>query len=225
MSDGQALLLGWYDTNPAYQPELDLWHSREHLPERAALPGFLTVERFRSLRDLGRYFLLFRVTNIEVFASDPYLRVLNNPTEWTRKMMPGVLNMNRTLCTVAGRAGGGFGSILHTIKCSPERSVRATFATWLRDEAFPAALASVGVVRVELAIANPEASRLKTRDQGLRGKPDEVADWVILVEAYSESGLEALGDSAPLSCREIEVRGATVTGRESFRLAHLISSR
>jgi hypothetical protein len=162
--------------------------------------------------------LLFRVTSIEVFVSEPYLKVLNNPTEWTRKMMPGVLNMNRTLCTVAGRGGGGFGSILHTIKCSPEPNRRGAFATWLSEEAFPAALAGVGVIRVELAIADQAASRLKTRDQGLRGKPDEIADWVVLVEAYSESGLEAFGDSAPLSGREIEVHGATVTGRSHSSL-------
>jgi hypothetical protein len=38
MSDGQALLIGWYDTNPAYQPELDSWHSKEHMPE--SVPRF-----------------------------------------------------------------------------------------------------------------------------------------------------------------------------------------
>jgi hypothetical protein len=224
MPEGQALLIGWYDTDPAYQPELDAWHSKEHMPERAALPGFLTAQRFRSLRDPGRYCVLYRVTGIEVFVSEPYLNVLNNPTEWTRKMMPGVRDMNRTLCAVAERRGGGFGSILHTIKCSPPPDGRHAFVGWLSEEAFPAALTGVGVVKVELAIADQDASRLKTQDQGLRGKPDEIADWVVLVEAYSVDEREASGISGPLSDLEIEVRGATVTERESFQLVHLISS-
>jgi hypothetical protein len=224
MPNGQGLLIGWYDTNPAYQPELDLWHSKEHMPQRAALTGFLTAHRYRSMRNAGRYCVLYRTTSIEVFVSDAYLNVLNTPTEWTRKMMPGVLEMNRTLCTVVERRGGGFGSILHTIKCSPKPDGRAAFTGWLSAEAFPAALAEVGVIRVELAIADQEASRLKTQDQGLRGKPDEIADWVILVESYSEAGLHAFGDASPLSGREIEAHGAAVTERESFQLVHLILS-
>ena len=55
MSEGHGLFVGWYDTDPSYQPELDLWHSKEHMPERAELPGFLTLSvigRCATLNDI-----------------------------------------------------------------------------------------------------------------------------------------------------------------------------
>ena len=224
MSEGQGLFVGWYDTDPSYQPELDLWHSKEHMPERARLPGFLTAQRYKSLCDSNRYCVLYRADSVEAFVSRPYLDVLNSPTEWTRKMMPGVLNLNRTLCQVVQRGGEGFGGVLVTVKCSPAPEARIAFSEWLSEEAFPASLAEFGIVRLELAIADQEASRLKTREQELRQKPDEIADWVLLVEAYSEGASEAFGDPGPLSRSEIEAHGAKVSDLDSFRLVHLISS-
>jgi hypothetical protein len=224
MPEGEGLLIGWYDTDPGCQPELDFWHSAEHMPQRAALPGFLTCHRYRSLRGPNRYCVRYRTTGIAAFASEAYLGVLNNPTEWTRKMMPGVRDMNRTLCTIAISRGRGFGGILHTVQCSPVPGARAAFAGWLGEEAFPATLSRPGIVRLELAIADREASRLKTRDQDLRGEPDAVADWVILVEAYTEDALGAASGPSPLSARDLEAHGATVTDAESFQLVHLIHS-
>jgi hypothetical protein len=224
MPDGQGLLIGWYDINPGYQPELDQWHSQEHMPERARLPGFLTAARYRSLRRTDRYCLLFRTTGIDAFGSKPYLDVLNNPTAWTRKMMPGVLSMNRSLCRVAESRGGGFGGMLHTMKCSPAPDERVAFADWLSEEAFPAILSIFGIVRLELAIADQDASRLKTRDQDLRQRPDEIADWVVVMETYTEEALGALSESALLAAREFEAHGATAMEVESFQLVHLISS-
>jgi hypothetical protein len=54
------------------------------------------------------------------------------------------------------------------------------------------------VVGAHLLRGDPEASGAKTEEKALRGTPDAVADWVLLVDAIEPATLESLrkGDLA-----------------------------
>jgi hypothetical protein len=221
MTTGQGLFVAWYDTDPSFQPELDRWHSKEHMLERVVLPGFRTGQRYTSLDEQWRYCVLYRADDVRTFVSKPYLQVLNNPTEWTRKMMPGIRNLNRSLCSIILDAGVGFGNILHTIQFSPSTTAVSDFLNWIDDAAIPEVLAEPGAVRLTLAIADRAVSQTKTKEQTLRAQPDMVSDWVLLVEGYAESAVNRAGR---LLSGSMEEHGGHSSIGQTFRLNHLLVS-
>lgn len=76
---GQSAVVIWSDmADPAAH---DLWHSREHLPERVAIPGFLRARRCVTLvADAPRYFVLYELKDAAIVTSPAYLARLNQPT-------------------------------------------------------------------------------------------------------------------------------------------------
>jgi hypothetical protein len=221
MTTGEGLFVAWYDTDPAFQPELDRWHSKEHMPERVRLPGFLTGQRYRGLDEQRHYCVLYRTDDVRTFVSEPYLQVLNNPTEWTRRMMPGFRNLNRSLCSVVREAGSGFGNILHTIQFSPAPTRESGVLNWIDDVAIPTVLAEPGAVRLALAISNKAITRTKTNEQALRAQPDAISDWILLIESYTEPSTNQAWRSLTES---IEEHGGHSPVGRTFQLSHLLVS-
>ena len=49
---GNAAVAMWWDIAPEVRAEWEDWHTREHMPERLAIPGFLRGTRW--IADSGR---------------------------------------------------------------------------------------------------------------------------------------------------------------------------
>lgn len=80
----KALLLVLVDPPPTLEEELNDWYDLEHLPERAALPGFETAQRYTSLGDGPRYAAFYDLTDLDALQSDGYLAVSGaNFSPWT----------------------------------------------------------------------------------------------------------------------------------------------
>src|SRR5260370_42588595 len=90
---GRAAIAMWWDIAPEVKSEWEDWHSREHMPERLAIPGFLRGTRWIALSGEPFYFVLYETAELSTITSGPYLERLNNPTPWSRKMMPHHRNM------------------------------------------------------------------------------------------------------------------------------------
>ncbi len=174
MTKGNGIFVAWYDADPAYQPGLDQWHSVEHMPERVGLSGFLTGQRYVSVADPAHYCVIYRVDAVETLVSAPYLQVLNNPTALTRRMMPGIRNLNRSLCSVVRDVGDGFGRALLTLQFSPEQEASA-LESWLINDAFGAMADEPGIVRLTLAVADKAISGVGSGEKMLRAQPDAVS--------------------------------------------------
>ena len=109
---GQGVLAIWHTITPEGEPEYWRWHDREHIPERVGVPGFLRGRRYRSLERSLDYLDLYEVEDAETLRSAPYLARLNDPTPWTRRMVPHFLNTLRIGYRVAASAGRGQGGVL-----------------------------------------------------------------------------------------------------------------
>jgi hypothetical protein len=222
MATGQGLLVAWYDADPAFQPELDQWHAKEHMPERVNLPGFLTGQRYADWDKEGSYCVLYRTVDVRTFVSERYLQVLNNPTEWTRRIMPGVRNLNRSLCSISREVGEGFGNILHTFQLSPPPNAEAEFLKWIDEFAIPAVFSDPHSVRLTLAASDKEISRTKTNEQALRSQPDAVSDWIMLIETYgTRAAVTAPWETFSASLSRLGINNPI--GR-TFHLSHLLVS-
>jgi hypothetical protein len=156
---GQSAVVIWSDmADPAAH---DLWHSREHLPERVAIPGFLRARRCVTLvADAPRYFVLYELKDAAILTSPAYLARLNQPTPWTAKTMESVRALSRTLCGVAASHGDGVGAHLMAIRLTPQASRTQELQTRL-DDLLPKLAQQPGLVGAHLlqreqAVARPD---------------------------------------------------------------------
>lgn len=95
-----ALLALWNDVDPAVEAGYEDWHAREHVPERCTVPGILWGWRYRHARGaaMPRYLTLYGLRDPQVLDSEPYLRLLREPTPASRRMRPALRNVSRWVC-------------------------------------------------------------------------------------------------------------------------------
>ncbi|WP_309086174.1 DUF4286 family protein [Chelativorans sp.] len=110
---GTAFIALWNGVDPERAAEYNIWHTREHVPERLSVPGMCSARRYRRLQGpLHEYFTLYDLEDTGVLASEAYRHLLENPTEWSRSMRPSFRGFFRLCCTREASYGGGLGSIL-----------------------------------------------------------------------------------------------------------------
>jgi hypothetical protein len=195
---GKAAVAMWWDIAPGMKAEFEDWHSHEHMPERLALPGFLRGSRWIAASGEPSYFVLYEAANLAVLTTGRYMERLNDPTPWSRKMMPHHRNMVRSLCEVRASFGRGIAQALAT----PRLQVAADALARLPGRK--------GLTVAHLLEARPMGSMAQTTEQKIRGA-DAEADWVTLIGGYDI-------DAVAAASREVAPRAETRIYRLSFCL-------
>ncbi|MBI5276840.1 MAG: hypothetical protein HY854_10305 [Burkholderiales bacterium] len=173
---GPAALAMWWDMAPGRLAEFEHWHSTEHFPERLAIAGFRRASRWLAADGGEGVFVLYELQSHAVLSSPGYARSLNQPTPWSRQMMPHHRNMVRTQCHVVASQGAG---------------VAGYAATFRLPHAPPAALGSrPGITGVHV-LRHEAPAMPATTEQQIRGADAEAA-WVMVVTGYSPEALRAL---------------------------------
>ena len=187
---GKGCFVAWYDLQPGQDADHDHWHTHEHMIERVAIPGFLRGFRYRSLSGSPRTCVIYQAEEVETLNSPAYLERLNDPTPWSTDTLQKMTGMNRTMCTVAASHGLGIGGYLLTIQLSAEPGQEDDLRGWLSDHALLGFAARAGLCGAHLLIGDRAVSDTPTQEKELRGAPDAIADWVVLVEGYDRTAVE-----------------------------------
>ena len=117
MAEPPAFLALWNDFTRGREAEYDTWHTREHLPERVAAPGFLSGRRYVDpAHPTHRWFTLYEVTGLAAFETPPYRDLLSNPTPWSAAMRDGFSHFLRVPCQEVAAAGYGIGAGLAVLR-------------------------------------------------------------------------------------------------------------
>lgn len=187
---GEAFLAVWNDVPPDLEEEFNVWYLREHMPERAGVPGFLGGRRYIDWeRDFHRYFALYPTRTIGVLNGPDYLARLNAPSPWTQKMFPGLLNYVRGACRILVSRSEGVGGFIATIRLSLSEAERG-----LEKSAATAAAAEIhgldGVTGVHIGVVDPEVTGAPSAERQLR-TAEESFDAVVLVETVSRQSATA----------------------------------
>jgi len=216
LAGGGAICI-WNDITPEGRDEFYAWHLHEHMPERAAIPGFRRGRRYVGLdaATSPEFFTLYETETAEVQTSAPYLARLNAPTEWTRRATSAFRNTARALSRVEASLGPGAGGLLGTIRFAVAAGREADAAGLIADEALPAAAALPQVTGAHLCRTDLGASALKTTESRGRDDIGAAPSWVILVEACNEAPLDrALADLAAALAPVLD--GPVLIGRYRF---------
>lgn len=177
---GAAMVLS-FDIEPEAVDEHDDWHTREHLPERLSISGFLRGSRWKTAEGGPRYMVLYEVADLGVLGSAGYLERLNNPTPWTQKMMKSYRGMRRGFCRVAASRGAGLGGSATLVRFTPAPQREAALRDWLVEQVLPGLAALAGVASAQLLQA--AGTPAMTAEQQIRGR-DKDFGWVLLATGY-----------------------------------------
>lgn len=113
---GTGFLALWNDIEPARDAEYNLWHTREHVPERVSVPGILSGRRYVADASPHRYFTLYELDSPAVLETAPYKHLVDNPSPWSRSMRPDFRSFLRHPCATLASIGRGLGGAITTVR-------------------------------------------------------------------------------------------------------------
>jgi hypothetical protein len=125
---GEGFMIIWHDIKAESESDYHLWHTREHMPERLAVPGFLRGRRGVDWnRDKYRYLTLYEGESPKTLGTPEYILRLNNPTPRSLKIQPAFYNFVRSACAIVATVGRGVGGTIATFRVPFDGTPRPAF--------------------------------------------------------------------------------------------------
>ncbi len=181
---GTGAVAIWHNLLPEAKGEFYQWHNREHMPERMAIPGFKRGRRYLAVKGAPAYFNLYEADTVATVGGEAYVHALNNPTNWTRKVVASFRDVARSTCDVRFSAGIGDGGYIHTICLTSDDGIVGKL---------PALLPMEGISAVHFLVTDVATSTIATREKAARPDGTAVPTHIILIEGVSAAHVETAG--------------------------------
>jgi hypothetical protein len=176
-----AMLAIWSDVTREQETDYLHWLTREHTAERVSIPGFEAVRVFRAdLTEACRYLILYDLAAPAVLTSPAYMARLNEPTPWSRRVMPMLRNFARGGGPVRAACGTGSGGYLLPLRLARPAGMAGSL--------LEALVAEERVCAARLLDVDQAGSGLPTNEKALRGGDGSFAG-LLLIEAVDADTL------------------------------------
>lgn len=210
---GAAVLAIWNGIKPEAEDEFVRWHVQEHIPERVGLAGFLRGRRYVAVSGHPKYFNFYETADTGVLSSPTYLARLNAPTAWTKSVVSHFTDTSRTICHRVFSRGFGDGAAVMTLQLLTEAD-RHAFVRKL-ETISQNLLLSPGIVAVHLLEGDASGGAQQTAEKALRDRPDDTAEWILLIEGIGAERLTAL-DAEDVLSTALLAAGASAAMRKGI---------
>ena len=185
---GKGALLNWGGVLPKHDFDYNLWHSLEHMSERMSVKGFLRAFRCVGLKgtnDNDKYFMMYDVKNKDILSSKQYLNRLNNPTDWTSKILSKYVYPSRAICEVIKTKSltTGLSGFFVTIRYLAKSNEIKKFYN-ISD----LIMSKNGNLSIHCFQSDKKISLLKTKEKAIRssqGNEDEIIDYAVVIECLN----------------------------------------
>lgn len=150
----------WVSIPDRIRSEFERWHNVEHTTDRVGLPGYWIGRRWRALPDASGeelraptdYLALYEVDDSEVLRQPAYLGQLNEPTEWSRRMLAPTFDVERAIYELVmshGEEPALDAPYLLAVRVNPPAGPdgEAELLDWYREEHLPRLGAVEGTLR------------------------------------------------------------------------------
>lgn len=195
-----GIIVIWNDILPESRDDFLAWHSREHIPERVSIPGFVRGQRWYGADAAPQYLTLYTTTDTGVLTSQAYLDRLNNPTPWTRRSVAAFRNTARAAGSLAWESSRGCGGVILTARFDLVPDVANQLVAQLAGGVLDDLVHAAGVARVRLAVSAVSASQLQTAERAVRSGDVREPALTLLVEGFdSASALQRVFQDATSS--------------------------
>jgi hypothetical protein len=186
---GKAVLAVWNNVDPAHEREFNDWYLHQHVAERVGAPGFLRGRRYRAMEGTPRYFAFYETVDEAALRAPSYTSLLENPTDWTRKVMPSFRDTERSICLPTGSLGSGIGAAATAVHFRPKPGQEAALRARITGELLPRLMAMPEIVAAHLWEVADDGTARANAEIALRGEPDKEIGWVIVIEATEPDAL------------------------------------
>lgn len=217
---GQGAITIWQDALPEARAEFFEWHNREHIAERVGIAGFLRARRWVAIDGAPEFFTLYETADAQVHTSAGYLERLNNPSPWTRRFAPNMVNNIRSLCRVAYSIGAGQGGLLVALRYDVTLASAQAQLQLLTEKILPQLVEQPGITGVHLCLADKAASSIQTEEKKSRPQAALVPTWVILVEGAADRASLLAACSEALADQVLTAAGAYGIARGLYQLQY-----
>lgn len=199
MRTGEGFLVVLSDVKAKDEEDYVAWLTTEHVQERLGIPGFCGVRIFRKpIPDGHQYLIWYRLRDADVVDSDEYVRRLNSPTEWSRRIMPILQNFGRGGGSVVASEGAGTGSRVAATAFQRRPSNTLEVIAGLK--------ATPGVEAVHLLLTDSEKSAIQTNERNLRTS-DNSFGGLLVIESNDENALQMATKMVPVEFADGNVVG------------------
>ncbi len=203
-----GIIVIWNDILPQSREDFLEWHSREHIPERVAIPGFQRGQRWFGETSAPQYLTIYSTTDPAVLTSAAYLERLNNPTPWTRQSVAAFRNTSRAAGMLAWQSSALTGGTILTARIDMDLGDSALRVQRWSTGALAVAARAGGVARIRVAVSSAGASRVATAERAVRVGDQVEPQAAILMEGFGSAqqlraafAAAALGDPILASAR------------------------
>jgi hypothetical protein len=157
-----ALLFVVTDLDPAHEAAANRWYDGRHVPQRQALPGFLSAKRYELIAgahpgQIGpKYAALYAMTSPDALKTPEYKALSQLPiqSDEDREILTYFRNNMRCVMTqisdtVSPDAKAfGVAQVLNAVGLQPHPGYEEEYNAWYDDEHIPFIIAVAGVLRV-----------------------------------------------------------------------------
>ena len=204
--EGRGFVVIWNGISPGREADFKAWHREEHMPERLAIPGFISGTRWRADDARQNYFTLYTLEGPEVAHSDRYISRLNDPTPWTRRVMAGFRENSRCV-----------GAFERSLGALPSERVAVARLQYVSAESegklwAERTMAIAGVVGYHLGRADAAATSLATTER--QGRDVREPAGMVIVALDSDADAAAVVDGLKTVLTGVQLEAVAVFNRE-----------
>ncbi|MCB1341508.1 MAG: hypothetical protein KDK24_10695 [Pseudooceanicola sp.] len=170
----------WCEIAPQDLADYRAWLTREHIADRTVLPGILGVRLFESPDNACAHFILYATQSPDVLRGPAYRAVLDNPSPWTRAIMPKFGPFDRALGRQVLKLGNGVGAHV----CAWRIGAATPDLTQLARALQPLVGAD-GVVSLRLFALDRDSTDRHSEEKTMRGGAEGDFDLLLCAEAMT----------------------------------------
>lgn len=197
---GQGFLAIWCEIGAGDLVDYHNWQTQEHIADRIYSQGFLGARLFTSVDDPCAHFFLYATENPSVLRSPSYMHILDNPSPWTRRLMPKFGPFDRAAGEKIVKIGRGYGShVLASRVKTDGRRLEAASA----KQALQCFINLPETVGVRLLATDRSTTAIKSEEKTMRGSVEGNFDFLLVVEALSRKGAEWARDQLDVSLAQV----------------------
>jgi hypothetical protein len=219
---GTAFITMWHGIQSGHENEYLAWHTREHMPERLGVPGFLRGRRFVdwSIKP-HQTFTLYESAHIETFRSPGYMARLNAPTEWSNRVQPSMRDFLRAACETVLSLGDGVGGAIMPIRLKCPSHAHGGFESELMAKTVGFSRCE-GVCALHLGKHVPEIAMAPTAESRLR-PPQAGADfdYLLLIEGVALDAMQAVRAAIE---KDLSTLGIICEGGATYPLSYALQA-
>lgn len=176
----------WCEVAPEDLTDYRNWLMQEHIADRTFSPGFLGVRLFENVDNHHAHFILYATDGPDVLNGPDYRSILDNPSPWTRRIMPKFGPFDRALGTQIVKIGNGFGTHLAIwqIKVTQKAGDLAELAE-LQERL--AEMIGDGIISLRICALNHETTVRFSEEKTMRDGKEGDFDYILCAEAMTET--------------------------------------